>query len=404
MSQHPRGGPRPASRCHAHHSLPQRSRIAHIFAPRYIFPSVESTGTSAGGELALRFGGLGLGLSDASAGLRCGAAMTSFELDGVLAWLDARAQTAFFGNGPDALAAFQRTPRQARYLRTQLRLDYNVWARLRRSTRGLGLTDILAEESRSDLVRIYSDLLETNYRLRNLQLEKWVINDVVLLAVAAGLVMLYMTLHFHNALFALAAVMQLVISFPIVFVIVDVVLRQRPVSAFASTSLWVVMGVSADNIFVLHETWVSAKLLRVNGEQASRERRLRWTLSQSARPLVVADGTTAFALFLNCVSPITGVFQFGLCGGLLILTNFVLVLVHMPCLLILEERGALRAARCCRLARGVLASEQFGLRFLHSVHGRLFQWRRPLLLAFVAGLAEAAAPPPDGASSSAGRV
>ena len=43
-------------------------------------------------------------------------------------------------------------------------------------------------------------------------------------------------------LFALAAILQIVISFPIMFVIVDVVLQQRPFSAFATTSLWVVTG------------------------------------------------------------------------------------------------------------------------------------------------------------------
>ena len=33
---------------------------------------------------------------------------------------------------------------------------------------------------------------------------------------------------------------------------------QTPLSAFAATSLWVVVGVSADNIFVFHETWRQA--------------------------------------------------------------------------------------------------------------------------------------------------
>ena len=59
-----------------------------------------------------------------------------------------------------------------------------------------------------------------------------------------------------------------------------------------------------------------------------------------SRP-ISQDGTTAFALFINCFSSIDGVFQFGLCGGLLIITNFMLVLSYMPALLVLEERGGL---------------------------------------------------------------
>ena len=34
--------------------------------------------------------------------------------------------------------------------------------------------------------------------------------------------------------------------------------KKTPLSAFAATSLWVVVGVSADNIFVFHETWRQA--------------------------------------------------------------------------------------------------------------------------------------------------
>ena len=37
---------------------------------------------------------------------------------------------------------------------------------------------------------------------------------------------------------------------------------QTPLSAFAATSLWVVVGVSADNIFVFHETWRQASRRR----------------------------------------------------------------------------------------------------------------------------------------------
>ena len=206
----------------------------------------------------------------------------------------------------------------------------------------LGLTDILSEFDSSPDVRVYSDLIDDyGHRLDDRQLERWLRNDVLLLGVAVLLIYSYMAFYFRNFVFALAAVMQIVLSFPVTFFLVDVVFRQRPVSAFAATSLWVVTGVSADNIFVVHETWKSANLLRVGNERAPIERRLRWTLSQSARPLIVADGTTAFALFINCLSSIDGVFQFGLCGGLLIITNFMLVLSYMPALLVLEERGGL---------------------------------------------------------------
>ena len=146
----------------------------------------------------------------------------------------------------------------------------------------------------------------------------------------AALIGAYMLYYFRGPLLTFLATMQIVLSLPITFFLMDVVLRQRPVSAFACCSIWVVTGVSADNIFVFHETWRQSKMLRVAGAPAPYERRVRWTLAQSAHPLLLADGTTAFSLFINCVSPITAVMQFGLCGGLLIMTNFCLVQLCAP--------------------------------------------------------------------------
>ena len=348
-------------------------------ALNYLFPGTARTAGSPP-DTQLLFGTFGYDINQAHAGLRCGAALTEPELRGVLLWLKERGIDAFFDDGFTASSAVR--PR-ARYLKTTVFLDMDVWARMEVRSAGLGLTSILDSGHDTD-VRLYSDLLATNYKLRALQLEEWVLNDVILLVVAVVLILGYMVIYFNSVAFALAAVLQIVISFPIMFVVVDVVLQQRPISIFACTSLWVVTGVSADNIFVVHETWRSAKLLRVDGEQAPVARRLHWTLSQSARPLIVADGTTAFALFVNCVSPITGVFQFGLCGGVLILANFFLVLVYTPALLVLEEKG--RFAWGCNLRL-----RELSLRSLHSLHATLYIWRRPLLLAFVA-IAAAFAP------------
>ena len=122
-------------------------------------------------------------------------------------------------------------------------------------------------------------------------------------------------------------------------------------------------------------------VLRVDGAPASLERRLRWTIAQSARPLLIADLTTAFSLFINCVSPMRAIFQFGLSGGVLIMVNFLLVLVHMPALLVLDERGIFRRAILFCTADET-TSHNRKMRLLHSLHANLFKWRRITLLVF----------------------
>ena len=81
---------------------------------------------------------------------------------------------------------------------------------------------------------------------------------------------------------------------------------QHTLSALTVASLFVAVGVSADNLFVVHETWRQSRLLTVDGARASRTARVWWTMRVAGHPLAVADLTTAFALFINCLSPITG--------------------------------------------------------------------------------------------------
>ena len=76
---------------------------------------------------------------------------------------------------------------------------------------------------------------------------------------------------------ALLAILQICLSLPLMAFVVDICLRQRPISIFAACSIFVVTGVSSDNMFVVHETWQQARNLCVDGVPASRASRVRWS-------------------------------------------------------------------------------------------------------------------------------
>ena len=84
----------------------------------------------------------------------------------------------------------------------------------------------------------------------------------------------------------------------------------------------------------------------------------------------------AFSLFINCVSPLRAVYQFGLCGGTLIVTNFLLSLCFIPAVFVLKDRGALRIGGLCAALRLDPAQH---VRRMHHVHARLYRLRAPLL-------------------------
>ena len=393
----------------------------------YIFPSgVQTTrrtgcapaptvgGVDPCSEVYLRFGNnRGGAIEDVSAGLRCGPAIDGSELATTLDWLLHQNKTGWFDTSssfvrrstpppfhspppppsnnpiPWTTPPATQTPPQvqipsargrhrAKYLRSQIPMTLANWRDAMNDGRALEFMNLLEELRKNPDVHVYTDIVDRYWTLPERQLRADLVGDGILLGVANLLILIFMVFYFRNVLFAFAAVMQLVLALPLTFLIVDVVFKQRPVSAFACASIWVVTGVTADNIFVVHETWKAARLLRVNGELASRERRLRWTLSQAARPLFVADGTTAFSLLINCLSPIGGVFQFGLLGGVLIFANFLLVLVYTPALLTMEEQGAFKWCNCWRMGE---REEKAHLLLLHRIHAAIFTYRRPILVA-----------------------
>ena len=395
-------------------------QVCHCDPPdsalNYLFPTTLSTvpvkassGTPQPAEGIVVYDGAGLG-SDvelAKAGLKCGRALTDKQIRSTISWLIQTGRSGFFATGardPDRAGTYYRgtggaTPLDTelnnlkiddiRFMRTRLTLPLTRWNEIRR-TRGVELAKLLAKVSNNPHVRLQSDVLYWSNDLQQLLAQETVVHDMVQLLLAIVFITLYMWLYFDFNLFlALLAISQISLSFPIMAFLVDIILRQRPLSVFAGCSLFVVTGVSADNIFVVHETWAQAYSLKVGGRRATIEHRIRWTIAQAVRPLLIADVTTAFALFVNCLSPIPAIYQFGACGGLLILINFALVLIYMPALLVLSERGWLRAGRLCLVLYERDANHHDRAAVLrakaqHAIHGRLFRFRWLLIAVFLA--------------------
>jgi hypothetical protein len=243
----------------------------------YLYPYVQDASAS---NATLHFDLLGYGDAAARAGIECGPALTDGELAGILHWLtDDDRESGFFSNGhntPGAKAGdVSESLPQARYLRSKLYLSLSRWNAIRSTQKVLQLTDRLEAAATNPYVRVYCDIMEREWMIRDVKLNRWLWHDGILLLIAVCLIWAYMWFFFGSALFALLAVMQIVLSFPLMFFVVAIMLNQRPISAFACTALWVVTGVSADNIFVVHETWQQSRLLVVKGEPAPLERRVR---------------------------------------------------------------------------------------------------------------------------------
>mmetsp|Transcript_31762 Transcript_31762/g.101317 ORF Transcript_31762/g.101317 Transcript_31762/m.101317 type:complete len:2320 (+) Transcript_31762:93-7052(+) len=295
----------------------------------------------------------------------------------VMSWLVRRGHDGFFSRSLLHEHGMGERPPQHRRLpalRSTLRLrgmGASDWTRL-----AALLADVSGSSTRVQVHYGGSSALLLGELLASLS------HDVWLLLIALSLVGVCLRAFFGCWRIAAVATVQMALGLPVMYWLVCVLGGQEQLSAVAASSLWVVLGLSADSVFVLASTWAQAQMLTAHGEPLSTAERLEWTVRQALPPLLAADLTAAFSILVNCVSPIPAVFQFGLCGGTLVLVNLGMVLVYLPPLLLLREQGRLgmqphARPEHVRTARG---------RWLRSVHEHWFQHRMLVLGGFVLAL------------------
>ena len=121
--------------------------------------------------------------------------------------------------------------------------------------------------------------------------------------------------------------------------------------------VFIVLGVGADDIFVIHEFWKHSKTAAESspedhhsedGESSTERRlveRLRWTAEKSMYVVTMTSVTTAAAFACNMASRIAPVRLFGAFMASLIAANYLLVCTTFPALLVLEHTMRTRSVR-----------------------------------------------------------
>lgn len=79
--------------------------------------------------------------------------------------------------------------------------------------------------------------------------------DIIWAGLAAFTVTAYVTFHVKSLVAASWAMMQILFSFPITLTIYKLIMRVTNVSSLHLMIVFVILGISADNIFVIWDAW-----------------------------------------------------------------------------------------------------------------------------------------------------
>lgn len=154
----------------------------------------------------------------------------------------------------------------------------------------------------------------------------------------AAIVLVFIVLWFHTSSFFLAgsAILQIFLSFPLAFVIYHFIFRQLYFSALQILTIFLVLGIGADDVFVFTDAWKQAAV--VLGPDVDLVTRMSWTYRRAVRAMTVTSFTTAAAFFVNAASPIMPIATLGVWAGLLILLVYLLVITVYPCSIAIWHR------------------------------------------------------------------
>ncbi|CAH1800481.1 unnamed protein product [Owenia fusiformis] len=129
------------------------------------------------------------------------------------------------------------------------------------------------------------------------------------------------------------AVFSVISSFVGTILIYTLILDFRYFGYFHIFSIYIILGIGADDFFVFYNTWIASGAHTYK----SIAHRLSYTYRRAAKAMFFTSITTSVAFLANGLSPLLCINSFGIFSGILILVNYISVIVFFPTVVIIHD-------------------------------------------------------------------
>eukprot|EP01062_Namystynia_karyoxenos_P028229 TRINITY_DN21427_c0_g1_i1.p1 TRINITY_DN21427_c0_g1~~TRINITY_DN21427_c0_g1_i1.p1 ORF type:complete len:1283 (+),score=341.56 TRINITY_DN21427_c0_g1_i1:123-3851(+) len=138
----------------------------------------------------------------------------------------------------------------------------------------------------------------------------------------------------------------------------------RYFGTFNVLTIFIILGIGADDIFVMLDTWNQSELeIPSSGEDLSmlspeereekvslrRLTRMSWTWKRAARAMLVTSSTTMASFLCTGTSSFPGIQTFGVFAAMLVLCNYTAVILYYPTVVALHDAEFKDKRFCCGL-------------------------------------------------------
>lgn len=175
--------------------------------------------------------------------------------------------------------------------------------------------------------------------------QDYLLMDTVYPAIAIAIVLLIMCAYTKSMFITLMTMFAIISSLIVSYFLYRVVFNFEFFPFMNLTALIILVGIGADDAFVLCDVWNYTKFDKPRAETSEA---VSVTLQHAALSMFVTSFTTAAAFYANYVSNITAIRCFGVYAGTAILVNYVLMVTWLPAVIVLHERYLLNIFTCFR--------------------------------------------------------
>ncbi|KAJ8355475.1 hypothetical protein SKAU_G00182690 [Synaphobranchus kaupii] len=173
--------------------------------------------------------------------------------------------------------------------------------------------------------------------------QDYLLTDTVYPAIAIVIVLAVMCVYTRSVFITLMTMFAIISSLIVSYFLYRVVFNFQFFPFMNLTALIILVGIGADDAFVLCDVWNYTKFDRPDAELSQT---VAVALQHAALSMFVTSFTTAAAFYANYVSNITAIRCFGVYAGTAILVNYILMVTWLPAVVVLHERYLLNLFTC----------------------------------------------------------
>jgi uncharacterized protein YneR len=161
-------------------------------------------------------------------------------------------------------------------------------------------------------------------------------------------IFLYMVVMLRSWFLGGMGILQILGAFFPAYFLYRFIFQQKFFGPFNILSIFIILGIGADDIFVFMDTWASAEN-HGSDLAADTHKRISFTWRHAAKAMAVTSATTFASFLCNASSVFPGISTFGIFTGMLVLVNYCAVITYWPTCVALYHSKFESKPFCCGL-------------------------------------------------------